>query len=119
MSCTDLQMTEGRPVWEFGVTAMIPFVRIVSPDLNGNGNVTWRTPITLTLPVESVRKRTGSPSLSLTITCPVRSKLSSALCENSLLATSAQLVQSTANMAHMKFMGALCQIGGIFSSVNG
>jgi hypothetical protein len=33
--------------------------------------------------------------------------------------TSVQFVSITANMAHMKFMGALCQIGGIFSSVNG
>jgi len=63
--------------------------------------------------------RIGSLKLSYTRTCPVKSKRSPVFRANTWFATSAQLVSTAANMAHKKFIGALCQISGIFSSGKG
>ena len=63
--------------------------------------------------------RIGSLKLSYTRTCPVKSKRSPVFRAKTKFATSAQLVSTAANMAHKKFIGALCQISGIFSSGKG
>ena len=115
----DLQIAHGRWVGISGGTSMTPVAWIMSPDLNGTGVTTWRTPISLVLPEASVMFRIGSLKLSYTRTCPVKSKRSPVFRAKTKFATSAQLVSTAANIAHKKFIGALCQICGIFSSGKG
>ncbi len=98
---------------------MTPVAWIMSPDLNGTGVTTWRTPISLVLPEASVMFRIGSLKLSCTRTQPVKSKRSPVFRANTWFATSAQLVSTAANIAQKKYMGTLCQICGIFSSGKG
>lgn len=98
---------------------MMPVVRMMSPDLNGGGIATCLIPMIRAPPLASTRLMYGSLLIPDRITRPVRSKLSPVRCAKMYDMTSVQFVSITANMAHMKFMGALCQISGMFSSVNG